>query len=250
MKNLTQITENYMQAIRDLINSKVRKYQEPTKKYNTFSEYIKHKLFLSSDEDWGFLCACMDLVGDTNLAIENFIRFEIEGPTRYNDMGEKYLRLYGFLNATYMQQNAVLTLCEIFKILKTEKDKIFNLKIREIRNKLASHSNSYRKDKNSKKDAIFLTRMSLSRKNVSYGFGNRSDFEELNLATLLDAHTKVLNDILDIILEKSITLIYKTNKNLKKKYSERLEDLRQEKKGNLVIKISKNKKILVKRYGN
>jgi hypothetical protein len=244
MKSTTGIIENYIKTIRDLINSKVRGYQEPTKKYKTFSDYIEHKLGFSKSDEWNFFCACMDLVEDTNLAIENFIKFKVEGPTKYNDVGEKYLRLYGFLNATYIQQNALLTLCEVFKIsnLKSHQKAILDLKIREIRNKLASHSNSYGK---SKKEPIFLARIGLSGTKVTYGSGCRGKFETLDLSNLLQEHLKTIIEMLDLILEKGINYIYQSNKKLKKTYIERLEDIRQEKKGNFVIKLPKGKKIVI-----
>jgi hypothetical protein len=50
-----------------------------------------------------------------SLGIENFLRFGIDGPTKYGDMGEKYIKLYGALNATYLQQQAAISL---FKNLK------------------------------------------------------------------------------------------------------------------------------------
>jgi len=244
MKSTTEIIENYIKTIRDLINSKIQKYQEPTKKYKNFSDYIKHKLGFSKSDEWDFLCACMDLVEDTNITIENFIKFKVEGPTKYNDIGEKYLRLYGFLNATYIQQNALLTLCEIFKIsnLKSHQKIIFNLKIREIRNKLASHSNSYGR---SKREPIFLTRIDLSGTKVTYGSGCRGNFETLDLSNLVQEHSKSIIEMLDLILEKGINYIYQSNKKLKNVYLERLENLRQEKKGKVVIKLPRGEKILI-----
>ena len=246
-KSPTQLTERYIRAVRELINSKAQKYIEPTKKYKTFSYYIKNKLGLIHSGEWGFFCACMDLIEDTNLAIENFLRFEIEGPTKYDDVGEKYLRLYGFLNAVYMQQNSVLTLCKIFKIsdFNSKKQKIVALRIREIRNKLASHSNSYGKGKKIQKDTIFLARISLSHTSVSYGYGNSNNFEDLDLLPLLQEHSNLILELMDDILEKGITFIYKSNKKFKDKYLEKLDDLRQEREGNLIIKLPKGKKLVV-----
>jgi hypothetical protein len=44
----------------------------------------------------------MDVIGDAALALKNFLRFSLDGPTRYEDLGERYLRLYGLLSATYL----------------------------------------------------------------------------------------------------------------------------------------------------
>lgn len=241
MKTPSEIIDSYITTLRNLINSKVVKYKAPTRKYKSFSEYIKHKLGLSKPDDWDFLCASMDLVEDTNMAIENFIKFKIDGPTKYDETGEKYLRLYGFLNATYIQQNAILTLCEVFRIdnMKINKNKILNTKIRDIRNKLASHSNNF------KKKPIFLTRIDLSGTKVSYGYGSRGNYETLDLSVLLQEHLQTIIDILDSVLEKAIGYIYKLNTRLKNEYNDLLNDLREEKKGNIIIKLPRGKKIRI-----
>jgi len=250
-KTKSQLIESYITTIRELINSKAQKYIEPTKTFKTFSDYIKSKLNIKDLDEWGFLCSCMDLIEDTNLAIENFIKFEVDGPTKYDDIGEKYLRLYGFLNATYMQQNSVLTLAKIFKVAELSKNKkqIFDLKMREIRNKLASHSDSYRKGRNAKKDTFVLSRIQLSGKRVTYGSNIESNFENLDLSTLLEEHSTVLLEILDSILEKGIAFILGSNIKIRSEFLEKLNDLREEKKGNIVISIPKRKKIIFTVYG-
>jgi hypothetical protein len=45
----------------------------------------------------------MDIVGDASLAMYNFAEFSLDGPTKYEDTGERYLRLYGLLSAVYIQ---------------------------------------------------------------------------------------------------------------------------------------------------
>ncbi|MEM9391533.1 MAG: hypothetical protein AAGA02_13735 [Bacteroidota bacterium] len=43
------------------------------------------------------------LLEDTSQAIDNYFEFGLEGPTKYKNFGERYLRLYGLLNSAYMQ---------------------------------------------------------------------------------------------------------------------------------------------------
>ena len=120
-----------------------------------------------------------------------------------------------------------------------------DLKIRETRNKLASHRDNYGKGK--KKDAIFLfCRISLSDTNVSC-FGNRAKLEELDLSNLVLEHSNIIIEMLDNILGKGISFIYKTNKRLKAEYLEKLEDIRQIREGSIVIRLPKRKKILIKK---
>lgn len=142
MDRKLDLVESYGSTFRDLINEKV----QPTKLS------IREVLKLSKDEDWAFLCTAMDIIGDACLAIDNFLRFGLGGPTKYNEDGERYLRLYGILSATYIQQEAVLKLYQLVNVpptLKEGKDMIDALEIRLLRHKLCSHStNCY--DKNSR----------------------------------------------------------------------------------------------------
>ena len=115
MDKKLDLLESYGSTFRDLINAKV----QPTKKT------IRDVLKLSKDEDWAFLCSSMDIIGDACLAIDNFIRFGLDGPTKYNEVGERYLRLYGLLSATYIQQQAVIKLYQLVNVppsLKAGKD--------------------------------------------------------------------------------------------------------------------------------
>lgn len=67
-------------------------------------------------------------------AMGNFQKYGLDGPTKFEDLGEKYLRLYGFLNATYIQQAAVLSLYKFLNVPnpKEAKKRIEVLKIREV----------------------------------------------------------------------------------------------------------------------
>ena len=89
-KSSSEILLAYMAALRELVNKKARKIDTHTKSAETFLQRIKRQFGFNHESDWGLLCASMDLVEDTTLAIQNFEKFEIEGPTKYNDLGEKY----------------------------------------------------------------------------------------------------------------------------------------------------------------
>src|SRR5262245_49945610 len=85
----------YADAFRDMVNARVGWRGEP-------GTLLK----LEKELDWSFLCVAMDILDDASLAIGNVLKFDLDGPTRYDDSGEKYLRLYGLLGATYGQQRA------------------------------------------------------------------------------------------------------------------------------------------------
>ena len=67
---------------------------------------------------WNVLCSLMDVLNDTELAKENFIKYGIGGPTKISDIGEQYLRLYGITNSIYLQKSAVLAFIECLEKFK------------------------------------------------------------------------------------------------------------------------------------
>jgi hypothetical protein len=57
------------------------------------------------------LCSCLDLIGDTDLAIA--VYHQAEHPEHE---GGKYLLVYGILQTLFLQQAAVQNLCEALGI--------------------------------------------------------------------------------------------------------------------------------------
>ncbi|MFC1781911.1 hypothetical protein ACFLZ8_06595 [Planctomycetota bacterium] len=80
----------YTQQVRDLINN-------PRKQFN----------LLKNPKLWNQLCSSLDVIEDTDLAIKAYQ----ESKSSQND-GQKYLQLYGVLQALFLQQDAVDHLCE------------------------------------------------------------------------------------------------------------------------------------------
>jgi hypothetical protein len=52
-----------------------------------FDGYIKRSLRLNSADDWGILCASMDVIDDSLLGIENFQIWN-RWPNKIGDMGK------------------------------------------------------------------------------------------------------------------------------------------------------------------
>ncbi len=83
-----------MQKIRDLLNGDLRK----------FPFVQKHRL-------WNKFCYEVDVIEDVDVAIEAYCRGrEVKNYT------EKYLRLYGLLQAMFIQQNAPDEMCSILEL--------------------------------------------------------------------------------------------------------------------------------------
>lgn len=228
MNSFSNVLVSYANAYRDLVNS----VNSNTKKT------IKQSLRLNKDEDWYFICTAMDIVGDALLAIDNFLQFGLDGPTRYKDTGEKYLRLYGALNATYIQQQAIHNLFKLNNVPhpKKAKDQIEKLKIREARHKLGAHSNDYLNRNKKIVESFVPVRVTLSGFNCEYYNNETLKKETLNLKKEIEEHLSLMIDLLDKTYEKAIKTFHKSNRSKIKELNEKLEDLRIMKEGGMVIK--------------
>ncbi len=63
----------------------------------------------SKPDEWNEICAAMDVLDDTCMALENYEHCGLGG-----DEGEKYLRMYGFLQGIFLQQDAIRPLYKAF----------------------------------------------------------------------------------------------------------------------------------------
>ena len=79
--------------------SKIRDYVNTSNLYD--------KCYKNNLDKWKMLCVSMDTLEDT---CEALLHFESEGIG--DNTGEKYLNLYGILQAVFLQQDAIKYLCE------------------------------------------------------------------------------------------------------------------------------------------
>lgn len=237
MKSLVDLLHSYVDAYRELVNSRTWSSEES----------IIKALRLNKDEDWGFICTAMDIVGDACLAIENFLRFGLEGPTRYDDTGEKYLRLYGVLNATYVQQQAIHNLFKLNNVPKPNdaKQKIENLRIREVRHKLGAHSNDYLNRDQNKIESYVLTRFTLAGYRCEFLNNETTKHEIVDLKSDIEEHLNLMVELLDETYEKAIKTFYRSAGKKKDSFLEKLKDLRIEKQDGMVFQVSNGPKIII-----
>lgn len=200
----------YNDKFRDLINDKVG-YQKDESK--SFTEHVKTSLKLNKESDWSFICSSMDIINDSLLGIENFIQFGLGGPTKYDDTGEKYLRLYGVLNATYIQQQALLNLYRISNTpnLSDAKKQINSLGIRDVRNKLGAHSVDYENKDSKEVESFVPVRISLGGMRCEYFNNSTLAMHCADLGILLKEHISTMNDLYKAIYEKLAKTIYRSN---------------------------------------
>jgi hypothetical protein len=84
---------------------------------------------------WKMLCSCLNVIGDTELALDAFLR-----QTDCGDNGTNYLLIYGALQVLFVQQDAVSDLAKALKPLNVTYERSELLKeIREIRSDSIGH---------------------------------------------------------------------------------------------------------------
>lgn len=240
MNTRIELVEKYSKAFRDLINAKVRSSQAD----------IRATLRLSKDVDWSFLCISMDVVEDACTAINNFLQFGINGPTKYNDVGEKYLRLYGILGATYIQQEALLKLYQLMNVppsLKKGKELVDSLLIRSLRHKLCSHSTNYHDKSSDSVQAYIPIRIDLENFSCTYGKNGRGDHSCVDLKQAVDEHLMTMIELLDRILEKAVRTLFKGQETSKDciEFSEKLGELRILRTGGFVEQLPNGRKLII-----
>jgi hypothetical protein len=108
------------QKIRDFVNN-----------HNLYDKYFKNHFL----DEWIILCVSMDILGDTCLALEYY-----ENSGLGDKDGEKYLNLYGLLQAIFLQQDAICQLFQIFMKSNLKPDANSEwMRIRYVRNLVAGH---------------------------------------------------------------------------------------------------------------
>jgi hypothetical protein len=109
------------------LEQQIRNYVNDTNLYK--------RCFNGHLDEWNTLCVAMDTIGDTCLSLEYY-----EASGIGNEHGEKYLKLYGLLQAIFLQQDSIRQIYRIFlgSNLKLESDSAW-MRIRNLRNMTVGH---------------------------------------------------------------------------------------------------------------
>ncbi|OGQ95132.1 MAG: hypothetical protein A2521_00280 [Deltaproteobacteria bacterium RIFOXYD12_FULL_57_12] len=163
------------------------------------------------------------------------------------DTGEKYLRLYGVLNATYVQQQAIHNLFKLNNVPNPNKakEKIEKLRIREVRHKLGAHSNDYLNRDENKIESYVLTRFTLSGYKCDFLNNETAKHESVDLKSDIEEHLNLMVELLDETFEKAIKTFYRSDGKKKDIFLEKLKDLRIEKQGGMVLQVPNGPKIII-----
>ncbi|NOJ75469.1 hypothetical protein [Empedobacter stercoris] len=183
-----------------------------------YRKELTKKLKFEKLTDPDLLRACIDLVEDSQYAIENVYKNGLY--KKEEDLGEMYLRLYGVLNASYLQLGAILDLNRLFNVpnQKAKKEKLKSLKLIEIRNKLASHTTNYNIPNSNEIDFYKLAQSTLSKWGGNILIVGKDNSEEVDIIEILKEFTKEIEMNLEEITKKELF-----SRKFKKEHFEWLE---------------------------
>jgi hypothetical protein len=224
--------QRYAAAFRDLVNARVWPAKESPAK----------ALRLNVDSDWEFICVAMDIVEDAGLALNDFLRFSLDGPTRYENAGERYLRLYGVLSATYIQQEATRKLYALMNCPspKGVDERFAQLEVRSLRHQVASHGTDYRVPGTTKTLSYVPVRIGLRGYDCEVTEGRGNDTRTVDLRIAVQAHCEALSDVLDLIYEKGLKTLFRGQPAKIQEHQAALDELRQQRQGTLIIRVIPN----------
>lgn len=176
-----EIIEQREKRIRDLVN-------HPWKLQSLLNDKTK----------WNMLCALMDVIGDTQIAISNYFSLP-----NFKAENGGYLFLYGLLQAFFLQQDAINHLSEALfdEQINWKEDYPDIYLIRELRNDSIGHPT-----KRGKNESFhFIARYSVSnghfRLMSHYAKSNSTEFNDIDLDELRRKQEKSLIQILDNVIE-------------------------------------------------
>lgn len=188
----------------------------------TFRNDVKNYYGFEKEFGWNIILNSYYIIDDTELAKSSFKKFELQGPSRHQDIGERYLRLYGLLNSVYQQKLAIDNLIEVFKLPKQSE---FSKKLNEnelliLRNKIGAHPSNYKhvkEDSEHKFDVYEISRPDLQADRIKL-LRNQNHFEDYNLPNAIKEFDKLIEEILCEITGKIIKKLFKNQGKLYDEY--------------------------------
>jgi hypothetical protein len=199
-----------------------------------FKEEIIKKLKFDNENGWSVLCSLMDVLSDTELAKENFLKYDLGGPTKILDYGEQYIRLYGITNALYLQKSAIISFVELVKLSnKTNELKNLNeCKILEFRNIVGAHTVDF--IKNDRKNPHQFQRYFGQNSSITVSDSD-NNYTEYNLKQLILDYNVVAEGILIRATEKFIRTVLKNGGAKKDLFLKKMKALTEANKTGMAI---------------
>lgn len=143
---------------------------------------------------WNILNSAMDLIGDTEMAIEAYLNSKDGG-----DSGLQYLLIYGILQILFVQQDAAKLISDALRLPYEHCDEL--LKIREIRNDTVGHP----ANRNGGTRSSFLVRCSMTKQGytlLTTHSNGEPDSQEVNLIELINNQRGVIFTVLTHVIDR------------------------------------------------
>lgn len=212
--------------------------QYGTPKSDNYSlETLRRKLKLQGQYDYKILRTCIDLIQDTEYAIVDFAKYQLSKTRAKIPHGEMYLRLYGILNAIYLQKQAVIQLAELVKhpAKKTVQQQLHNHRIHEIRHIAGAHTVNFFADNNSrfKSEDNNLNYFRLTQCELKEDASNLTivdcygAIEKINLKELVYDYNLLSERLLTDVTEKYIKTLCKNDVNTAKRFLKVTDGIRK-----------------------
>jgi hypothetical protein len=203
---------------------------------SNFENEYKKWLKFQKQTDWKKYRASVDLLVDTEYAIISAFEFQLGYlKSKHRDIGEMYLRLYGILNAVYLQIGAFESIANLLNYPKRIeiKDAFKEITIFKLRNIAGAHTVDYmypEKDfnestVNGKRTSFRIIQIHLEKtgSNIVALDENNLIFK-FNLLELLSEYHKYSTEVLIDLINHMATAIVKRRED-KTSVTERLNEL-------------------------
>jgi len=187
--------------------------EQQIRNYLNNNTTLYERYFKSHLDGWNALCVAMDTLGDTCLSLEYY-----EASGIGNEYGEKYLKLYGLLQAIFLQQDSIRKIYRIFieSDLQSDSDSAW-AKIRDLRNLTVGHpieKKPIKKKHETETKRSFISRVTIHSDGFQLIVWNKNKEEkeckELNLKSLYEKYKTEAIEHLENIYQAQIMKQSKT----------------------------------------
>ncbi|HEA28573.1 MAG TPA: hypothetical protein ENH91_01025 [Leeuwenhoekiella sp.] len=224
------------EQITDFLLLILRISESEVKNSTDFNEAFRKRLKFQKKTDYKRFRASIDLLDDTEYGIISAFTYQLgDLKNKNDDIGELNLRLYGILNAVYLQMNAFEEIATLLNYSsRKEIQEIFTqLDIYKLRGIAGSHTVDYKYDKKTlldnplihKTTSFRIVQTYLEKTGKKIAFVDENDFwAEYNLINVLWEYEKIATDLLINIIRFAIKKLI-PKKQGRKEIEDRLNEL-------------------------
>ncbi len=181
--------------IDEIIHKIRREISKVAEGFNSTTEDLLEFISVSSREAYNSVIDSLYLLEDTQLAKHAFAQESLSG----EEFGRLYLLYYGVLNSCYMQQQAIMVICNKLGI-ETNINKLKNSEIINFRNDFSAHSSNRGRGVN--EHSYILDRFAMREGKIKGYTSNHKEgeiFKEAEISSLINNWDRLLEDQLELV---------------------------------------------------